>query len=95
MEYKPRKKWNSSRENKPDSKTAEEELLNKFHKSLTYRYAKEGEPYVEAHVDVAYTYSDSDDEIRLPKLDDPETGGVGGWLSFRMLPCERPVTAIV
>jgi hypothetical protein len=60
---------------------------------LTYHYVKEGKPYIEAHIDMVCTYSDLDDEIGLPKLDDPETGGVGGWLSCHMLPFVRPVTA--
>jgi hypothetical protein len=90
----PQKKQKSSGEVKMDSKTTKEELTNKFHKLLTYHYSKEGEPYIEAHVDMVYTSLDSNDKIGLPKLDDPEMGGVGGWLLFRMFPCVRLVIAI-
>jgi hypothetical protein len=83
------------KQNEPRKKRksiGEVKLINKFHESLTYHYVKEGKPYIEAHVDMVYTYSDSDDEIGLPKLDDPETGGIRGWLSCRMLPCVWPAT---
>jgi hypothetical protein len=43
---------------------------------------------------MVYTYSEANDEIGVPKLDDAETGGVGGWLSCWMLPCIHPVTSI-
>jgi hypothetical protein len=91
----PRKKRTKGGAVKPHSNTETEKQMNEFHESLTYRYeTKEGEPFVEAHVDMVYSYSDFDDEIGLPKLDCEETGGVGGWLSCRILPCVRPVTAI-
>jgi hypothetical protein len=74
----PQKKRKLSGETKLDSKTVEEKLINTFHELLTHRYSKNNQPYVEAHVNMVYTYSDADDEIGLPKLDNPEMGGTGG-----------------
>jgi hypothetical protein len=37
---------------------------------------------------MVYNYSASDNKIGLPKLDNEETGGVGGWLTCRILACD-------
>ena len=94
-EHEPAKKRKASGEVKTNLKTDEQKLIDEIHDSLTHHYKSiEGAAYVEAHVDMVYTYSDADDIIGLPKLDDPERGGVGGWLSCRILPCIRPVCVI-
>jgi hypothetical protein len=92
---KPRKKRKTSGAAKPHLMTENEKQLDKFHKSLTYHYEKEVQPFVEAHINMVYSYSNSDNVIGLPTLDEKETRAViGGWLACKILPCVRPMMAI-
>jgi hypothetical protein len=84
----PRKKRKQSGEVKPDAQTAKEKLINKFNELLTYHFEKEGKPYAEAHVDMVHTYSDSNNETGLPKLDDSDERG--WWLVVVLNASVRP-----